>query len=241
MRRDDAGALEEMERGHQLSELVRRTRRALSMNRPDQAQKLAAEVVELAPDTTTAEELLGDVAMAQGRFVEARRHFERALEIEPINADAERKLGEAVLRIGGSVRLKERMEEAVENPEEYSRFRRTPLVAAAYSVVPGFGQLYNQQYEKGLAMTAVAMALLAWVLSELLGYSGTSLISEAPNPSLDTARARELLAQQYDTLWWVLIILAIAAYMVLWVYSVWDAYMTCKRMAREADELGIEM
>ncbi len=75
--------LEEMERQHQLGELVRRTRRAISANRFTQAETLAAEANELAPDTTTVEELLGDVAMAQKRYEDARRHFERALAIGP--------------------------------------------------------------------------------------------------------------------------------------------------------------
>jgi len=109
MRQDDSQALDEMERQHQLGELVRRTRRATAMNRPDQAEALAAQAADLAPDTTTAEELLGDVAMAQGRYPEARTHFERALEIEPINADAEGKLGKAVIKIRASTDVVERM------------------------------------------------------------------------------------------------------------------------------------
>ncbi len=239
MARDDAEALDELERQHKLGELVRRTRRAISMGRPDQAEATAAQAAELAPDTTTVEELLGDVAVAHGRHVEARGHYERALEIEPSNADAEEKYAQAVLSIGSSARLRERMEDAVDSPEEYSRFRRSPVVAAFYSAIPGLGQLYNHQYEKGLAMAAAAMLLLAWVLSKLLAYSGASLIADARNPRLDTQSARQVV-EGYGPLIWTLIVLAIILYLAIWVYSIVDAYRVCTAQAAEADEFGIE-
>ncbi|MGI5817482.1 MAG: tetratricopeptide repeat protein [Armatimonadota bacterium] len=241
MRRDDdREALDEMERHHRLGELVRRTRRAIAMNQLAGAEQIAAEAAELAPDTTTVEELLGDVEMARGRFDAARKHFERALEIEPINADAEAKLGEAVIRIRDAADVRERMERVVEDPDEYQGFRKNPVTAAFYSVVPGLGQLYNGEYYKGLALTASALVLLAWVLERLLSYQGAALIAGARNPRLDPEAARQVI-EGYGPLTWTLIILAIVAYLAIWVYSIFDAYVTCARMAREADEMGVEV
>jgi len=239
MSSDGADELEEMEREHELEQLVRRTRRAISVGQLREAHALAQQAAELAPGTTTVEELLGDVAMAAAGYAQARDHFRRALDIEPSNADAEQKYGEAVLQIDRSRRLVERMEEAVDNPDEYQGFRKSPIVAAFYSVIPGLGQLYNQQYEKGLALATTAMLLLAWLLSELLSYSGASLISAASNPRLDTEGAQQAL-EGYGPLMWTLIVLAIVVYGAIWVYSVWDAYHTCAEMSREADALGVE-
>ncbi|MBD3291957.1 MAG: hypothetical protein GF393_03470 [Armatimonadia bacterium] len=239
-REEDREALEEMERQHRLGELVKRTRRAIAMNRPAEAEKLAAEATELAPDTTTVEELLGDVAMARARYVEARKHYERALEIEPINADAEAKLGEAVIRIRSATDVRDRMEDAVENPDEYKGFRKTPITAAFYSIIPGLGQLYNGEYYKGLIIAAIEMLLLAWLLSKLLAYQGASLIAGAQNPRLDPEAARQVV-EGYGAFTWTLIVLAIVAYLAIWVYSIFDAWKTCTRLAKEADEMGVEV
>lgn len=239
MRPDDAEALDELERDHELGELVRRVRRAISMGRLDQAEQYAARALELAPNTTTVEELLGDVAMARGEFVAARDHFRRAIEIEPANADAEAKYGEAVLKIGNTERLRERLEEVAENPQEYEPFRRNPVTAAFWSVIPGLGQLYNHEYEKGLAMIGAAAVLLAWLLARLLTYSGATLIAEARNPRLDVEGAEQIV-QGYGPLTWTLIVLAILAYLALWVWSIVDAYRVCAEQAKQADVLGVE-
>lgn len=238
MAHDDADVLE-FERQQQLGELVRRTRRAINMGRLDQAQQFAAQAVRLAPESTTTEELLGDVAMARGDFTAARDHYRRALDIEPSNADAEEKYAEAVLRLDEAARRRERLEEVVDSPEEYRSFRHSPIAAAFWSVIPGLGQIYNQQYEKGLAMLGPAALLLAWVLSKLIAYSGARLIADARNPHLDTEGARQVV-EGYGPLTWTLIVLALIAYCAIWIYSIIDAYRVCSEQAREADELGVE-
>ena len=240
MRQDDREALEEMERQHQLGELVRRTRRAISANRFTQAEALAAEANELAPDTTTVEELLGDVAMAQKRYEDARRHFERALAIEPINADAEAKIGEAVIRIRESTDAVGRMEQAGENPDEHKPFNKQPISAAFYSAIPGLGHLYCGDYYKGVAIAGVSMLLLAWILSTLLTYQGATMIAGATNPQLDPDAARDVVAG-YGPFMWTLIVLAILAYTAIWVYSIYDAWRTCQRLVEEHDSLGVNL
>ena len=238
----DSGPVDEIEREIALGKLYTQARRALSQGRVQRAMELAGEASLAAPDATSTEELLGDVAMAQKRYSEARAHYKRALEIEPANIDAERKYGEAVLVLSRSERVRRRVEEVAEDPGKYTRFRKIPWVAAFYSVIPGLGQIYNRQYEKGMALVAAALILLALILSQLVSYSSASLIAESARRSgkLNTERAQQVV-DAWGPLTWTLVGLAIAVYLGIWIYSILDAYRTCKREAQEADELGVDL
>ena len=155
----DSGPADEIEREIALGKLYTQARRALSQGRLQKAIELAGEITLIAPDATSTEELLGDVASAQKRYSEARAHYKRALVIEPANIDAERKYGEVVLELSRGDRVRRRVEEVAEDPAKYRRFRKIPWVAAFYSVIPGLGQIYNRQYEKGMALVAAARTL----------------------------------------------------------------------------------
>ncbi len=230
------------EREAELGKLFLRARRALNQGKIPQAESIAEQIQQMVPDTTSAEELSGDVAMANKRYGEARDRFQRALEIEPANSDAERKYGEAVLVIAQGSRLRERVEEIAEDPEAYKSQKKLPWLAAFYSVIPGLGQVYNRQYEKGMALVAGALILLAWILSQLVSYSGASLIAESGRRSgkLDVDRAQQVV-DAWGPLTWALVSLAIAVYLAITIYSILDAYRTCKQDIQEADELGVEV
>jgi len=238
----DSRPADDVDREITLGKLYIQARRALGRGEVERAARLAGQVVELAPDATSTEELLGDVAMAEKRYGEARAHYRRALEIEPANVDAERKYGEAVLVLSRGERLRTRLEEVAEAPEWYQRSRKIPWVAAFYSIIPGLGQIYNRQYEKGLALIAGALILLSWVLSQVISYYSAGLIVEAgrPNGKLDAERARQVV-EAWGPLTWTLMVLAVIVYLGLWVYSILDAYRTCKEDIREEDDLGVDL
>ncbi|MCD6361849.1 MAG: tetratricopeptide repeat protein [Armatimonadetes bacterium] len=242
MPQDASGPIDEVERDIALGKLYTRARRLLSRGQVELAAEVVAEVVELAPGTTSAEELLGDVAMARGDYEQARDHYLRATEIEPANADAERKYGEAVLEVARRQRLRHRVEEVAEDPDSYQRSRKIPWIAAFYSIIPGLGQIYNRRYEKGLALIASALILLSWVLSQLISYYSAGLVVSAGHShgKLDTERAREVVAA-WGPLTWALVVLAVIAYLGIWVYSILDAYHTCVQDTREEDQLGVDL
>jgi len=246
MARRASGWSEEQERQYQLGELYTKARRALRRGQLAEAEKFAQEAAALGPDTTSVEELLGDVAFAQEKHAEAKRHFERALEIEPINADAERKLGQVALILGEAEYLRRRVEDATEDPTERVRFTKQPLLAALLSFVfPGFGQLYNSQYEKGLGLFALCALLLMLLLDRLVMSPFAHMARQAARDGRvplgeQMERTRDALVD-YGFVAWTLIALGIAVYLGLWIYTIIDAYRTCQQQAREADELGVEV
>ncbi len=174
----------EMERGH----LYEKLRTALHYQRVEEAEKTASELLEVAPRSTTSWELWGDVLLAQGKIEEASDAFKKAVELEPANADAERKYGSVQLDLHQAEWQRQVLESG-----DLSQFRgaanKEPGTAAARSALfPGLGQVYNGEYEKGLIMFFVGLALLilavrlvaTWLsphetlstLGVLLGYFG---------------------------------------------------------------------
>ena len=242
MRGPDDRSDSDIDREVELGKLYAGARRALGRGRIKQAAVIVEQIVALTPDTTSSEELLGDVAMAEGRRVEARDHYLRAVEIEEANADAERKYGEAVLAIAQGASFRKRVEQVVDDPEGYEGFRRKPWMAGMYSLIPGAGQIYNREYEKGLALVAGGLILLSWILAQLVSYSSASLIVEAARPSgkLDTDRAEQVV-QAWGPWAWAAVVLAIIVYVGILVYSILDAYRTCEQQAAEADDVGVEL
>ncbi len=234
------------DREYKLSQLYTRTRRALRSGQIQVAAGLAREAAQLAPNTTTVEELLGDVAFAQEDYGQAREHFQRALDIEPINADAERKLGEVAIILGTAEHLRERVEEAADDPTKRVRFAKQPLLAGLLSFVfPGFGQLYNGQYEKGLGLFALCALLVILLLDRLVISPFASMARQTARDGRvpvgeQMERTRDVLAS-CGFVAWALIVIGIALYLGLWIYTIIDAYRTCQRLAREADELGVEL
>ncbi len=238
----DPRSSDDIEREIALGKLYTQMRRALSLGDLPRADKLAQQLLTLAPDTTSTEELLGDLAFARKQYSEARDHYRRALDIEPANVDAERKFGEVVLLLAQAQRLRSRAVEVVEDPSKLPRSKRIPWIAALYSIIPGLGQVYNREYEKGLALVSGGLILLSWVLAQLISYFSADLVATSArrHGKLDTDRAEQVV-QAWGPLMWTLVALAIVAYLALWIYSIVDAYRTCKEELRAEDELGVDL
>jgi len=143
-----------------LEHLYEKLHTALHYQRVEEAEKTARELLEVAPRGTTSWELWGDVLLAQGKLEEAADAFKKAVELESANVDAERKYASLQLDLQQAKWQREALESG-----DLSQFRgvadREPATAAARSALfPGLGQVYNGEYEKGLVMFFVGMALL---------------------------------------------------------------------------------
>lgn len=234
------------DREYELSRLHTRIRRALRGGQIEVAAGLARKAAQLAPNTTTVEELLGDVTFAQNDYEQAKKHFERALDIERSNADAERKLAEVALLLEQAERLRRQVEDAADDPTKRVRFDKQPLLAGLLSFVfPGFGQLYNGQYEKGLGLFALCALLVMLLLDRLVISPFASMARQAARdgrvPVAEQMEGTRDVLASYGFVAWALIVIGIAVYLGLWIYTIIDAYRTCQRLAREADELGVEL
>jgi tetratricopeptide (TPR) repeat protein len=217
---DDAAQLGEEE----FQQLYDRARMALHLARNDEALDLARKMLAARPDSTTAHEVMGDVLLTRNQLPEAEAEFRRASELEPANADAQRKLGEVVLRRSEPEFQRRMLQADLEDHSHRGMHKPDPKAAALRSgLFPGFGQLYNGDFERGAAVAFAAMVLLGVTLTGLLGafpgilsgfFPGKVSVGE-PSP--------------YN---WPEIILGSLGYTILYVYSIWEATQAAREHAR---------
>lgn len=195
--------------------------RSLHYRRLDEAQDVAEKILQIAPDSTSAHELWGDVLLALGDKEAAAAEFKHALELEPANVDAERKYGMVVLQLQEAAGQRQALESG-----DLSRFRgvatKEPSVAAGRSAVfPGMGQLYNGEYEKGVVLAVLGLLLVIPAVNKFFEW-----VMPSGPPSLGGS-----------ILGW----LGLIGYALTWAYSVYDAYQSGQRIAAQQEEIGTRM
>jgi tetratricopeptide (TPR) repeat protein len=202
-------------REEEFQRLVDDVQRALHFGQVKQAEAGARRLVELAPESTTAHELLGDVLSTLHQTGVARTEYHRALEIEPANADAERKYAELSLQEG----QRHWPAEAILAGDD-GRFRgaahKSPAGAALRSVLfPGLGQLYNGDFELGVGLAVVGLGLLMGVLAAFLGPYAEAILGSMMHKAVKAGPG----------VWgW----LSLIGYVAVYIYSIYEAYHTGK-------------
>ena len=191
----------------EVGRLVDQVARDLHYSRLEAAEAGVRQLLELAPESTTAHELHGDVLRARGQASAARQEYRRAVELEPANADAERKYAELALQLSE----RDRARDAILSGD-LERFRgagrKDPAGAASRSLLfPGLGQLYNGDYELGLGLALAGFGLLAAFLLLFLAPLIESLGSRGAKPG--------------PGIWGTLSLVALLA---LYGYSAYQAY-----------------
>ena len=170
MNSDNPQQMGEME----LGQLCEKLHAALHYQRVEEAEQAARELLEVAPRSTTSWELWGDVLLAQGKIEEASDAFKKAVELEPANADAERKYASVQLDLQQA-----KWERQVLESGDLSQFRgaankESGTAAARSALFPGLGQAYNGEYEKGLIMFFVGLALLTGAVRLVVTWLSSS-------------------------------------------------------------------
>jgi TM2 domain-containing membrane protein YozV len=200
----------------------------LRLNHVPTAAKLSEELLSRWPDSTTAHELAGDVALSQGKVAAARKEYHEALQIEPANIDAERKYGLALVTQTPDERRALLLNQVIADPKALRSSPRKPLNAVLNSLLfPGLGQLYNREHEKGLTMLGVGalLVMLAFYLLVQVPYMGMVRSAESHglkvNEQIEGARQT---MQGQGVGYWLLVTLVILSYSVLYLWGIYDAW-----------------
>jgi tetratricopeptide (TPR) repeat protein len=205
----------------EFARLTEEVARALHFGHLEQAKAGVARLIELAPHSTTAYELQGDVLTALRQTEAARGAYHRALEIEPANADAERKYAELSLKSG----QKSWAAEAI-LAGEADKFRgathKTPGGAALRSVLfPGLGQVYNGDSDLGIILAVLGIGLLMAALA--LFFAPLAFGSSWAQRAAEQMKGHA--AASGPGPWgWISLVLGLGVY----VYSIYEAYASGK-------------
>ena len=168
------------------------------------------------PDSTSVQELYGDVLFDQCSYKEALQAYRKALELEPANIDAERKIAQVIFQLN---KRNFQPGQRVKKPISLTRSRQKAKYAMTASIlVPGIGQIYNGENLKGILMLLLYFPLLGWAS---WGVISLYLDMVCLYRYFYSYLAPKLILTFSDEMFYML---AIASYLSLVVFSAWDAY-----------------
>jgi tetratricopeptide (TPR) repeat protein len=226
----------------QLEQLLARVQVLMRAGNLAAAEKSATHLVEVFPQSTSAHEQLGDVLYAMGNSAQARKHYKRAMDIEPANADAERKFAAALLNISPAERRRQMIHQLVAGSEDHAVSPRRPVNAILAAIAfPGMGQLYNRQYEKGLAIFAAEAVLLILLFNGIVLSPWATVARQSADRVItrsDQVHAVQQLLANSPLSHRILLILGIAIYFATYIYCIYDAYTTARQQGAVHDKLG---
>ncbi|MEN6641715.1 MAG: hypothetical protein ABFE08_04620 [Armatimonadia bacterium] len=198
----------------------------LRLGRIAAAWTTTQKLLEGWPESTSAQELAGDVAAAQGKVALARQHYQAAMRLEPANVDAERKYAMALVTQTPEERRQALLAGVIANPSARTGEGRKPLNAVLNALLfPGMGQLYNKEQEKGLAMIGAAALSLICLLYVLMPYFSAQVTIRRADSSMRTrVEGAQEVINGMGAGSWLLVALAIAVYVGLYLWGIYDAW-----------------
>ncbi len=182
------------------------------------ARRLLEQALQKAPERADIHELLGDVYKAVGDLSTALECYKKARELDPSRRSAEEKFASTLLEI---------------NPptisEEVPFLPKNPNIAVILSaVLPGAGQVYNEQWLKGIAMCVVALLSLGYFLQFYHQIRSTTIM-----PTLSQVQQQLEQASVGEIL--LLLLSGLLAF-CMWTWSILDAYNTARKFQQQQQQ-----
>lgn len=234
--------LEQLRRSEQAGQLVMTARMTLRRGQKSEAKKQLAQALKIDPSDIGALELLGDIFLEDAEQEKAIQVFEHGLKCHPDYAPFEEKLGQAHIDIAEMERDKQRQQDVLELGIVSDKLLdKKPSLAMGLSlIVPGAGQVYNDQYEKAAMHFGFwIVLLLTWstmLFSQMRAIQNLAKAGQYRRymPRID--EAIDAMSSGQRAFFWVLIGIWILVILV----SATDAMSTASRLNDERRrDLGI--
>jgi tetratricopeptide (TPR) repeat protein len=180
------------------------------------ARRLIEQALQKAPERADVHELLGDVYKAVGDLQNALECYRKARELDPKRRSAEEKFAATLLEI---------------NPptvsDEIPFLPKNPTFAVLLSaLLPGAGQVYNEQWLKGIVMCVVALLSLGYFLQFYHQIRSAATVF----PTLGQVQQQLEQASVGEIL--LLLFAGLTAFCV-WTWSILDAYNTARKFQQQ--------
>jgi TM2 domain-containing membrane protein YozV len=188
----------------------------------DMAERTIKQALGICPDDLDAREFSADMLFARGKLEEASQHYKEIMAADKSRASAEEKYAKTILQIAEGKRQQQLLKDILENPSKYRNAApaRSPAVAAILSAAPGFGQIYNGQFVRGVVIFTLTM--IFWFFFYLL------------KPDISIYRPEDRITAFVQNLNPMAVIFALAA-VFLHIYAFVDAPVTASKQ-KEAEE-----
>lgn len=237
--------LDNERRTEEAGKVVMTARLVLRRGQRGEAKKLLAQALKIDPTDIGALDMLGDLFLEDAEQEKAIQVFTHGLKHHPGHPSFEEKLALAKLDIAEMEREKLMKEMALQNaidnglaPGHDKLLDKKPSLALGLSaVVPGAGQIYNDQYEKAAVFFALALfSLLGWFnfLFNKMRAMQEASVGRRIMPRMD--QALEAMSGGQRAFFWLLVL----AWIAVIIASAVDAALSATRLneARHR-ELGL--
>lgn len=232
--------LEELQVAEKAGSLVMAARSAQRRGQKEAARAALRQALQMAPADAGALEVLGDLYVEEGEQAKAIAVYEKGLHHHPRHTAFEEKIAVSKLDLAEMEADKVRRQLFLEHGDTEKWQDRNPGLAGSLSLVlPGAGQFYNDEYERGGVMLGVALVSFVgwyWPLTSAM-RAVTASLQPGDAPSFGEIASRALQNMGAGSIFvYLMVVLGISTQL----YSAYDAaQLSIKAAEARKRNLGI--